>query len=425
MAAATGGEENGGEDGRRDAGVHGNGRGVCAGRRPGDKAFGGGAGRFLACPGRHSPANRNPMPATPFVFLCGPDDFLVNRLGQERFTALAAGVADEFSREVLNGFAGNVAEVEAAVARLREALQTLSLFGGRRVVWLKDVNFLADSVTGRAEGTLRQVEEMQALLGAVNPDEVAVIVTAAPVDRRRSFIKWCEATADYRFVGDEGKEGAAALGPVAVAEAEAQGVTLAPDALELLLARVGPNARLLVEEVRKLASYAGAGAAVTEEHVAELTPNFAEGDFFETAEAFGRGDLRWTLAALHRHFFAGGDARPVLTALQNRNRLLLQLRVLLDAGELRLGPRGLDRAEFERAAAAHAPAFAGAAEKSSFNLFSQNLWYLGKLAGNAPPPSARRLIDNQQEFITAFEELVRRPGEPEEVLRETVVRCLA
>ena len=366
------------------------------------------------------------MPAVkPFTFICGADDFLVGRVGQARFAALATGVTDEFSREVLSGFAGNVGEVESAINRFRDSVQTVSMFGGARVVWLKDVNFLADTVTGRAEGTLRQVEELQALLGGVNPDQVAVVVTAAPVDRRRSFIKWCETAADYTFVGDEAKDGGTALEQVALAEAAVQGVTLAPDALALLLAKVGANARLLVEEVRKLASYAGEGAVVEEAHVAELTPNFAEGDFFETAEAFGRGDLKWTLAALHRHFFAGGDARPVLTALQNRNRLFIQLRVLLDTGEVHVGPRGLDKAGFERAAAAYAPHFAGAPEKSSFNLFTQNLWYLGKLAGSARLPALRRLIDNQQEFIAAFEEIVRRPGEQEEVLREMVVRCLA
>ena len=373
------------------------------------------------------------MPAQPFLFICGPDDFLVNRLGKERYDALTAEATDEFSREILNGFAANVGEVETAVNRLREAVQTLSLFGGKRVVWLKDVNFLADSVTGRAEGTLRQVEELQAVLGRVNPDEVTVVVTAAPVDRRRSFTKWCEATADYIYVGDEGKDGGAALEQVALAEAAAQGVTIAPDGLARLLAKVGANSRLLVEEVRKLATYAEPAAAdgggpdggvITEAHVAELTPNFAEGDFFEAAEAFGGGDLRWTLAALHRHFFAGGDARPVITALQNRNRLLMQLRVLVDAGEVQAGPRGLDKGGFERAAAAYRPVFGGAAEKSTFNVFTQNPWYLGKLAGNAKLPPLRRLIDNQQEFITAFEELIRRPDEQEEVMREMAVRCL-
>ena len=99
--------------------------------------------------------------------------------------------------------------------------------------------------------------------------------------------------------------------------------------------------------------------------------------------------------------------------------------MLIDTDELRLGPRGLDKAGFERAAAAYGRHFGGLAEKSQFNVFTQNLWYLGKLAGSGRLPSLRRLIDNQQEFIAAFEELVRRPGEQEEVLREMAVRCLA
>ncbi|MEJ1971209.1 MAG: hypothetical protein WDM96_01370 [Lacunisphaera sp.] len=48
-----------------------------------------------------------------FTFICGSDDFLVGRLGQERFAAMAAAAgADDFSREIVNGFAGNVDEVE-------------------------------------------------------------------------------------------------------------------------------------------------------------------------------------------------------------------------------------------------------------------------------------------------------------------------
>ena len=132
------------------------------------------------------------MPGTwKFTFICGQDDYLVGRVGRERFDAMAEGTADEFSREVISGFAANVDEVSAAINRFREAVQTLPMFGGRRVVWLKDVNFLGDSVTGRAESTLDLVEDLQELLESVNPADVGVIVTAAPVDRRRSFAKWC------------------------------------------------------------------------------------------------------------------------------------------------------------------------------------------------------------------------------------------
>lgn len=366
------------------------------------------------------------MPAAkPFTFVCGPDDYLVNRLGKERFDELAKDITDEFSREVLSGFSNNVGEVEAAINRFRESVQTISMFGGKRAVWLKDVNFLADSVTGRAESTLKLVEDLQAILSAINPDEVVVVVTAAPVDRRRSFAKWCEKNADFTAVGGEGEGAAQALAGVVLAEADSLGVSFGEGAIELLLAKVGANTRLLIEETHKLAAYLGDAKVIEEDHVAELTPNVAEGDFFEAAEAFFSGDIPRTLKALDRHFFAGGDARPILAALQNRNRLLIQIFVLVEAGEIRLGPRGLDKAGFDRAMAAYGKHFVGAGEKSSYNLFTQNPWYLGKLASSKGGLPVKRLIDNQQEFIVAFEEIIRRPDEAEEVLREMTVRCLS
>jgi len=356
----------------------------------------------------------------PFIFIGGPDDFLVGRLGRERHDELAQDIDDEFSRETLNGFANNVGDVETVVNRFREALQTISMFGGRRLVWLKDVNFLADSVTGRAEGTLNQVAELQRLLEGNNPADVAVLITASPLDRRRSFPKWCEKVADFTLIGTEGD--ASALAGLVLAEAQRLEVTLEPGAVELLLAKVGPNTRLLMGEVSKLAAYSN-GEPVTEEHVAELTPNVAEGDFFEAAEAFFSGDLKWTLAALHRHFFTGGDARPILSALQNRNRILIQVRALMDAGQVRFGGRGLDG--LKSAAETYARHYAGATDKSAYNVFTQNAWYVGKLAQGGRLASTRRLIDNQQAFLTAFEEIVRRPNEQEDVLRDMTVRCLA
>ena len=91
------------------------------------------------------------MPATlrSFAFVCGDDDFLVARRGRERFTALAAGLTDEFSREIIEAAVQNLGELEAVLNRFRSAVQTLSLFGDRKAVWLKDANFLSDTPTGR------------------------------------------------------------------------------------------------------------------------------------------------------------------------------------------------------------------------------------------------------------------------------------
>ncbi|GAB5559709.1 MAG: hypothetical protein SynsKO_13560 [Synoicihabitans sp.] len=362
------------------------------------------------------------MSATkPFIFIAGPDDFLVGRMGRERYDELAQEIDDEFSRETISGFANNVGEVEAAMNRFREALQTISMFGGRRLVWFKDVNFLADTVTGRSESTLKQVEELQRLLEANDPTHVAVLITASPLDRRRSFPKWCEKNGEFALVG--GDNDGAALAAVLMAEAKKLETDIEPGAAQLMLTRIGANTRLLIEEVRKLSAYVDEGKPITENDVAELTPNVAEGDFFEAAEAFFSGDIKWTLAALHRHFFTGGDARPIISALQNRNRILLQVRALIDAGDARLGGRGLDG--LKTAATKHADKFVGATDKSPYNIFTQNAWYVGKLASSGRLPSMRRLIENQQEMIQAFAEIIKRPQEQEDVLRDMAVRCLA
>ena len=114
----------------------------------------------------------------------------------------------------------------------------------------------------------------------------------------------------------------------------------------------------------------------------------------------------------------------MIAALQNRNRILLQARALFDSGEARPGPRGIDG--LAQAAGRFRDRFGEAADaKSAYNIFSQNPWYLGKLVGSAKLPTLRRLIDTQRELVAAFEELVRRPDDPEAILRDMSVRCLS
>lgn len=363
-----------------------------------------------------------------FTYVSGPDDFLAGRLARKVWDEMKQGLEDDFSVEVINGQAGKVDEVADAVNRLREATQTIGLFGGRRVVWLKDVTFLADNPTGRAEGTAQLCEDLQELLARVNPADVGVLISASPVDRRRKFPKWLESNGDYRPAGGgDGKEGGAESLLLALREeTEALGVTIARDAAEALLGKVSGNARLLLQEARKLATYLGPeGGEISAKLVEELTPNFGEGDFFETTEAFFARDVGWTLDALRRHFFAGNDARPVISSLQNRNRLLVQLRALADGGEIQIGPRGISKPQFESAAAKYARFYGGLSAKSNFNVFTQNLWYMGKLVAVGKLPSLKALIDHQLEFAQAFLDIVDRPNDQEEALRGLAIRCLA
>ena len=362
-----------------------------------------------------------------FIFIAGDDDFLVQQRGQVVFDKWMADLpeGDAFSCELIEGQANNVEEVERAVRSCRQALQTPSLLGERKVVWFKGITFLADSPTGRAEATRQHWELFQKTLEGFDAKAVRLVLTAFPVDRRRKEFKWLQSKASFFYVESGGKKDAGALRKMIQEECQQYSIQLKPDALEILLAQINANARLAVEEIRKLATYLGPeGGPIDEKLVLSMVPPFGQSDFFEAAEAFYALDLAWTLEALKHYFFSYREARPLLTSLQGRNRLLIQLRGLMDAYPDFKRARTISKAMLDRMADTYAQHFGGFQEKSNLNLFTQNPWYLSRLLPVAAKLSLRQLIDFQIAFISTFEALISQPTEQESVLRALAVRCL-
>lgn len=353
------------------------------------------------------------------IFVCGPDEFLVEREARQHFEALTAEAGPDAECEVIDGLVQNASEVTSAVNRFRSAAQTVSLFGQNKVIWFRGVNFLADSRTANAAESKEQAGFLIEDLGRIDPAAVSVVLSASPVDRRKKEFKSLQGLGEYHFI-EAGGRGGEDLAAMAVEEARRQDVRLDPGVAAMLVEKVGGNARLIVAEIAKLATYLNqAGAAIEEKHVNELVPAFGEGSFFEPVEAFYNADLEWSLDAVRRYFFQGHDARPLLSALQNRNRLLLQMRVLMDSGLYSSGQGGLKRAE-----ARFAGEFGDKPVKSAYNLFSQNPYYIGRLARSLQFFTLRRLLRCQGGLIEAFTGILDHPNEQEGVLRGFVLRGL-
>ena len=253
---------------------------------------------------------------------------------------------------------------------------------------------------------------------------MGVLITAHPIYKVRTFFKWVKANADFTLI-EAGKDSAAGLAVIIQEECDKVGVTISRDAVQLLIGKVNGNTRLIVEETRKLATFVGSeGGAINDQLVSDLVPNFGDADFFEAADAFYSLKLDWALGALKRHFFTNSESRPLLGSLQKRNRLLIQLRVLMDAGAIRLGGRGIAKSDLEAAARTYGHHF-GEAQDKSLNVFMQNPWYLGRLAQTAAKVPLKKLVDFQIAFTEAFEGIIARPNEQEEVCRELAVKCLS
>jgi DNA polymerase-3 subunit delta len=353
-----------------------------------------------------------------FTLVCGGDDYLVAREGGKVWETLCREVEDPYSREVVDGAAGTVAEADAAAAGFAAAVMTMPMFGGKKCVWLRGVSFFSDTVLGRTEGAKTALEKIVKVLEKVNPAEVGVLVTASPVDRRRKEFKRLSEIGTVQVLGDEKGESPALR--ILDEELSKCGGKMNPDAAYALVEKIHASSRLAMEEARKLSLYAD-GEPITMEMVGALVPPFGEGDFFEAVDAFYSLDLSQALAAIRRHFFAGNDIRPLISSLQNRARLLLQLRVLFDAGLLR---GGVNKTSLAAAEAKYGGNFPEGV-KSAANVFSQNPYYLSRLMETARQVKVKKLIDIQMEMVRAFSEAIERPGEQEAVMIAATVRCLA
>ncbi len=369
------------------------------------------------------------MPAY-LAIVAGKDEFLVDRDARAFFEAAKKKAGQGADAEIVDGALIRVEDARGIETRFIESLRTMSMFGGARVLWLRNLNWVTDSQQGKSEEVK---ERLTAMLAAVPsaPDDVHLVISATPYDGRRKDLVALKDAADEFVVHSAGK--GAPFGPDPAAEQQAEmaaahlkshGVKFERGVPEAIVGRVGQSTRLVLGECDKLVTYAGKGGSLRESDVHLLVPVFGDGDFFEPIEAFAARDLPWALAALDRYFFNESSARPLLTALQNRIRLLIQIRALADSGDVRLTESGLPKGAFETASARHGPTF-GSAAKSSANVFSQNPWYVStKVAPAAARYTLAELVDVQLACGECFD-ASNRGGDDEQALRALFLRALA
>lgn len=348
-----------------------------------------------------------------FTFICGNDSFLVQEESKQAIAALKAKLPEDTEIEVLEGFCNSVGEAEKLVQGVRDATQTLSLFASEKLIWIKDFSLLGDNRTAKAQGTIDALEALQEILAGLDPQTTACLVSASPVDRRTARFKWFQKHSDCTVIDD--KSAQTKIMSTLNAHAKALGIQVPSACLELLLNKVGNSGRMAMEELNKLASYIAKDARpLTEADILAMVPDFGDSDFFEIVEAFFAKNLKWTMEAIDRFFFTNKESRPVLASLQNRNRILIQLKVLLDAGKISIGPQGVSKNSLEAAKSRYA---GNSDEKSAYNVFTQNPWYLGRLAESLRHFNLKELIDIQNATIELFRSILKDPDQQPAHLR--------
>ena len=357
-------------------------------------------------------------------FITADDDFIAANRAREIFEELSADVFDDMSKEIIDGTAGKVDEAVKACANTIESAATLSMFGGKKVIWLKGVNFISTTGAGKSESVKGALQKLLEFVENLDSQTANIVISAHPVDRRHPFFKKIKAVAECEdYKSEDPTSGCIDL---IKRESKNKKIAISEDAIQTLVAIVAGNARMAISELEKLSVYVNGTREITEQDVIDMVPIFGEGDSRAITTAFYSGDLNSALGALKRYFFANrkASARPIITALQNQNALLIQIRALMDGGVF---PKAFVRKDaIERAWEMYSHMFNDDSEKIAYNVFSQHPYYAGSiLASIASKMSMKALIDIQMNLAKAFEDLITLSTTDEQVMRDFFVLSMS
>jgi DNA polymerase-3 subunit delta len=240
------------------------------------------------------------MPESPVLLVCGEDEYGVKQRAREVFRRWSEKLGGE-DHELIDASVNNSGEALKALAKLREALQTLPFFGGAKVVWLQNCNFLGEERTALAAVVTETLGELAQELKAFRWDNVRLLVSAGKVDKRKSFYKALEKLGAVEvFAGwseneEEWHEEAAALARRTLRESQQE---ISDEALAQLVAFTGPQARLLTSEVEKLVLYAGERTPIEAGDVAAIVTRNKQARAFALGDALGERNLAAVLRCL-------------------------------------------------------------------------------------------------------------------------------
>lgn len=353
----------------------------------------------------------------------GSDDVEVKHMATELAEKLKPKDAGEFGLEVIDGAADYADQAAARIRSTIDALRTLPFFGGEKLVWLKNANFLADDQKGKSEAVLTALEELTETLEAGIGPEVIFLISAIDVDKRRSFYKALAKRSELQIFDklDSSRGGwEEEATKIVLARAKKRKLQFADDALELFVLLTGGDRREIENELEKIDIYLGKERAVKVELVRELVPLTREGVIFDLSNALATCDLERALDTV-RHLLDQGE-KPMGILL---GAILPTVRNLLLAKDL------MERHSIPRP---HAPfPFISAVNRLPANAVAHlprkkdgsiNTWTLGLAAQNAHRFSTKQLIAGMQACLAANLQLVTTQLDHELVLTELVVKLL-
>ncbi len=253
-----------------------------------------------------------PGPRTAAILFYGTDAGLVS----ERAIRLAALIAarDSPPGEIIRL---DDADLDSDPDRLAVELQTMPMFGGSKIV---------RTMAGRRVGSTM----LRPLLDGGNLAATLIVEAGSlrPNDPLRALFEKSAAAAAVACYPDEAHD----LERLIDDALKSHGLGIAPDARDILLARLGADRALSRGEIEKLALYAADKTEVDASDVEAIVGDASELAVDRILSAAASGDAKRAVTEFARAVAAGESPQMIILAAQRYLQRLHRIRSDLDAG---------------------------------------------------------------------------------------------
>ncbi len=282
---------------------------------------------------------------SPFYLLHGEEEYGRQQLYHWLVEKLQPPVAAEFN---VDTFYADALDPQ----RLLDVYFSYPMMAPHRLIVLRGVDKLSAAHTKALEPVVEQAA-----------DTSIVLMVGAKVDMRRRLFSQAAGKGqaiEFRVPYDDKL-------PQAIAGiAQDKGLTIAPDAIDLLGMYMGPRQlQEVAHELDKLSTYAGSDATIERYHVEETSGAGRNTSIFDFTDAVGNGDARRAQSLLHDLLQQGEEPARILPMLSRHLQLLLRTQ--------EMEQRRLQRDEMARALGI-SPFFLSAYRTQARQLTPASLW---------------------------------------------------
>jgi len=365
--------------------------------------------------------------AAPVLLVFGEDEFAVKQRARQLYQQWTEELGG-MDHEIIDASVNNSGEALKALAKLREALQTLPFFGGGKVVWLQNCNFLADDRTGSSAAVTETLAEIAQELKEFAWQTVRLLISAGKVDKRKVFFKTLdklgtvEAFAGWSVDDRDWANQAEGWARKAIRAREKE---ISEEALAELISRVGPNARQLDSEVEKLSLYVGDRKEIGMEDVSAICARNKMARAFALGDALGDRDLPRLLRRLDEElwevkFDSQKSEIGLLYGLIAKVRAMLLLKEMMREGWIKPdGDYNRFKAQLERVPADKLPA------DRRFNPLSLNPYVLYKALPQVKQYTHTELVRAMDLLLQCKQRLVTSGLDESVVLQQALVQIVS